>query len=83
MQAVREATISNDVQVVTEGKKKKKKKEPTAASRGQRVSLITHWPVLETWSYGLTYHKYSKKCKSLWPAESRGRNIWGLETFVN
>lgn len=43
MQAVREATISNDVQVVTEGKKKKeKKKEPTAASRGQRVSLITH-----------------------------------------
>lgn len=42
MQAVREATISNDVQVVTEGKKKEKKKEPTAASRGQRVSLITH-----------------------------------------
>ena len=42
MQAVREATISNDVQVETEGKKKKKKKEPTAASRGQRVSLITH-----------------------------------------
>lgn len=27
MQAVREATISNDVQVVTEGKKKKKKKK--------------------------------------------------------
>lgn len=27
MQAVREATISNDVQVVTEGKKKKEKKK--------------------------------------------------------